>query len=451
MPYLTPETLPLTDTCRRLLIPDSPEWLALVSGALTELLFKWNWQEKGITIDETLAALQVVINSYYDVPCESGCEIPETPGGAGIIRRWEDGTTQQIIDGVWTTPEGVYTPLPPEPREETTDDEKKCLAATNAVNALKLTYEAVQTDWEEFQDVLSAIETVVTILEVVVASFAAYTAAAIIELGQFLFTSVLQLFAEIAENTWEDSEAELICLFIDNATVNGDDTVTFDFGGIRQQLFEEFVLGQIFTDRSTLGLQLDYFLYYIGAEGIDYAGGLTAIEEAECDDCDDVWCYYFDFAVTDGGFVAVDTPPTFGTWVSGSGWQTQDKVITITNPDQARRFVDIVKTGISPTTLTRAELIYDYTPGSFPSTRAALTGDSDIGVFFTVNNNVMESGEDLNIAWSGTQSGVTVIHLSIRSCVDQTAPYVYNGSALIRGLRLEGTGVNPFGDDNCPE
>lgn len=283
MAYLTPPDIPEDADCRSLQIPASSYWLAIVSGALSELSKPYNWEYSGgATVEETLAAVQTMLDAYYNVPCGEGCELPETPGGKGIIRRTEDGITQQIIDGTWTTPEGVYTPLPPEPREEATDEEKRCIAALNAVYALKLTYEEVQTDWEAFQDVASAIDVFITIIEVAMASFGAYMAAGLLELGQFLFQSVLQLFAEIAEDTFDEAEQDLYCIFYDNATVGMDDRVSFDFAAIRERLFADFVIGQIFTGRSTLGLQLDYFLYYIGAETLNYSGGLEVITEGDC-------------------------------------------------------------------------------------------------------------------------------------------------------------------------
>jgi len=283
MPYVTPPSTPEELVCRSLQIPASGEWLAIVSGALTELQKIRNWEQiDGITVEAALTAVNAMIADYYDQECQNHCELPLTPGGAGIIRRTEGLYTEQLIDGEWQTPEGDYTPLPLTPREEMTDEEKRCLAATNAVNALKLTYEDVQADWEEFQDVLSAIDVAVTAIQIFVAAFAAVTFIAILELGQFLFESVLKLFSEVAEDVFDGAEQALFCIFFDNASVGVDDIVTFDFGGIRTRIFDDFVIGQIFTERSTLGLQLDYFLYYIGAEGLNYAGGLTAIESGDC-------------------------------------------------------------------------------------------------------------------------------------------------------------------------
>lgn len=64
--FLTPPTLPTTTRCRVLEIPDSPEWLGLVGGALVELLHEENWERFGaITPQQAAQAAQDIIHSYY--------------------------------------------------------------------------------------------------------------------------------------------------------------------------------------------------------------------------------------------------------------------------------------------------------------------------------------------------------------------------------------------------
>lgn len=45
--WLTPETLPGATRCRALLIPDSEQWVAAVTGALLEMTFAYNWEKFG--------------------------------------------------------------------------------------------------------------------------------------------------------------------------------------------------------------------------------------------------------------------------------------------------------------------------------------------------------------------------------------------------------------------
>lgn len=53
MPYLTPNTLPDSFVCRQLIIPDDPEWIEIVSGALSELTKSYNFELFGdVTPDQ---------------------------------------------------------------------------------------------------------------------------------------------------------------------------------------------------------------------------------------------------------------------------------------------------------------------------------------------------------------------------------------------------------------
>jgi len=454
MPYLTPSEIPEGNTCRVLLIPDSYEWDAIIYGALSELAKSYNWEQYGaVTVDEAIAEAQILLDEYAASSCGElggGCELLE---GSLTLRLGIGGGVEQWNGEDWVEPTGDYEQPPIPPRTETTDDEKRCLAAANAVAVYGELYEVTTDAASDFEFLDEFLDAVFAGIDTWVGVWAGETAKSFAQLGAWAVGKFFYVWETITEDYWdEDFEVEFACILYNNATVNGDGSVSFNYDNVLSDL-QLFAVGSFNINYFSLWLQLEYLFYFsAGGDGMDAAGGTTAVEEYDCEDCEDTtWCYYFDFEVTDGGFTAVDTPPTFGNWVSGSGWQTEDKVITITNPDQARRFVDIIKTGFGTTTLTRVELLYDYSPGSFPSTRAALTGDSNIGGWFSVNNNVMSSGSDLNITWSGTQSGVTSLHFSLRSCVDQTTPYTYNGSALLRGVRLEGTGDNPFGDDNCPE
>lgn len=106
MPWLTPDAIPEGDDCRPLLIPAGSEWLALVSGALTELTMRYNWEKFGtLTVDETVDRMQVMIDHYYASACGEECEI-ETPF-------WDDTTdvddnatpSEQPWYGVVTNPD----------------------------------------------------------------------------------------------------------------------------------------------------------------------------------------------------------------------------------------------------------------------------------------------------------------------------------------------------------
>lgn len=71
MGYPTPNSIPATSFCRRISIPDTPEWIGVVTGALLQLTEASNWDEVGtVTPDEAAAASLQMLNEYFDA---NGC------------------------------------------------------------------------------------------------------------------------------------------------------------------------------------------------------------------------------------------------------------------------------------------------------------------------------------------------------------------------------------------
>lgn len=55
--WLTPDTPPAGFVCRRLFIPDNADWIAIVSGALVELIYDFNFEEHGTATPAETAAV----------------------------------------------------------------------------------------------------------------------------------------------------------------------------------------------------------------------------------------------------------------------------------------------------------------------------------------------------------------------------------------------------------
>jgi len=65
MPYLTPESIPPGKICRVLRIPNNPDIIACVTGALEELTFAYNWEQFGaITPDEIASAMTDLFDNF---------------------------------------------------------------------------------------------------------------------------------------------------------------------------------------------------------------------------------------------------------------------------------------------------------------------------------------------------------------------------------------------------
>lgn len=65
MAYLTPDDIPGDTTCRVLLIPDNTDWIAIVTGAIQELSFTYNWEQFGtVTPQECADAMFTMLNEF---------------------------------------------------------------------------------------------------------------------------------------------------------------------------------------------------------------------------------------------------------------------------------------------------------------------------------------------------------------------------------------------------
>lgn len=73
--WLTPDAPTTTFTCRRLLIPGGDDWLAIVTGALNELIYARNFEQFGAYTPDQTASL---FNDMFDDFCfnvDPGCRM----------------------------------------------------------------------------------------------------------------------------------------------------------------------------------------------------------------------------------------------------------------------------------------------------------------------------------------------------------------------------------------
>jgi len=55
--WLTPDSAPTEYTCRRVFIPNDPQWIAIVAGALNELIYDYNFEPYGTATPAETAAI----------------------------------------------------------------------------------------------------------------------------------------------------------------------------------------------------------------------------------------------------------------------------------------------------------------------------------------------------------------------------------------------------------
>jgi len=427
MPYLTPETLPTENQCRRLLIPDSPEWLAIVSGALTELSLNWNWQQKGITVAEALEAAQAIIFSYYNQPCTDP-ESCVTEEGTRIIRLLPGGLYEELINGTWQTPEGDLEIEPTPARSESSEVDRLCLASKNSVNALKMLYEEVTDAFDEFGAIEPVVAALLAGIGVVVAAFVSVAAAAFVALGAFAIEQFFQLLGSISYDLWNEEFEELLyCIFLENAS-NEDDVTHFDYDAIVASINDEVNGVNLDFQRKQLALQVLYLLSIIGKPGIEWAGTTTAISDDDCSNCtEDTWCHEWNFAIAPGGWVNLAGS---GSWSSGVGFISQ-----VVSPNAILG----IALDIAPdVTLTNIQIAY----------HTGANKGSGVRFFVDALDGVIQT--QTNLA-AGT--GDFYADIDVSDIIDRVAIVVHTANNTsqnrITAVRMSGTGTSPF-TENCP-
>jgi len=417
MPYVTPASIPESTTCRALLIPDSTDWLATFGGALTELIYSYNWEQvEGVSVEDAVQTAITVINGFYEGCVSSGCT---QPGGAPIFRlnpvTW---AIEELVDGAWVEPTGDYA-FPPTPaRSETTPEERKCLAAANAVNALSLLYESLSDSWNEALGLQEAIDAMLAILIGIVGTAFALPVAALIAIFVALMAVVYETIEFITADLWDASFSEkLTCYFYECALDDGE-VVHFDIQCIINKIGSATTFDWTTELQLRLLLQVSWLMNVIGAQAIDAAGAATAITSADCDACDDVWCYEWDQT-------ALESAWTFDFDPNGGG----------------SVFCHIA---FDADMVTHIE--FDWTWNEVNG-----GGTSGLGIWLTdfytdrvLDVSPLPATSGGTSTWDGTNAPATWCGLGGNQNGSEPG-----GEITITRILLRGTGANPFGEDNC--
>jgi len=422
MPWLTPDSIPEDDDCRPLSIPADSVWLALVSGALTELTQSYNWQQFGaLTVQETVDKMQEILEGYYAGGC--GCTLP---GGAKPLRILQDGTLQELgDDGEWGTPTGDYFIPPPDARTEGTEPDQNCLAAKNAVNVLHTLYQSLS---DSFAAELSQDEALTAFIGAAVSAvgfeFAPITFGIVIFM-EVVFQALYQALAYLTADLWDDAVSNQIICFLVECAVNTDGVVTFDgqcFLDNLNSLTDSFGLSEV---QLRLYLQIAYLMYFIGGiDGLNLAGRTTAITDDNCDMCNEVWCYQFDDANRLSEWVAENFGGATATY-SSAEWHSAD-----TGATQA---LWISWTLMDAILFTDAAIITDDSSGLNRSIFLNGDGTAFSGTVVWTNGALVGGALPLN---------TYRIDIYLVQAFNETP-------RSLSAVQFSGEGTNPFGDNNC--
>lgn len=435
MPYLTPDSIPETDNCRSLLIPASTDWLAIVSGALTELTKPYNWQQEGaVTVAEAVAAMQAMIDLYYE-GCTSSCDVGD---GLPPFRIGADGHVEQLIDGVWQPPTGDYTIPPTPPRSEPTPEERRCLAAANAANVLDVLYESLTESFSEDRTLEEAVALMIGALATYF-FWAAPIAAGLALLALAAMEIVYGLVEFFGADLWDSNFTEALRCMLYECSLDTGDVVTFDYACVQEQLQTTLEHPDLNAEQLRLLIQISYILNVIGgADALNAAGATTEIDDADCSDCDNLWCKLLPFNVSDWDFEPA-TEFSLGAVYSGGAWRSVPIVIGGNSWD----VVAIHREFVAPAVITEVHMSTDVDLGSVTSSCPTAI-QFYLGGVFQTGIQIDPSINGINgLVWEGNVTADKVVLLIFASNSAGT------GSAAITASTMRGEGDNPFGESDC--
>lgn len=431
--WLTGDTPPSPEElCRRISVPSDLPLVTAITGALLPLTNPSNWQQQGtMTPEEAADIMSAALDAFLSSTCQAECPPIQLPDGNRIYRR--NPTTKRFeyvdtVSGEWIEPSGEEALPSPTPREETTEDDRLCAAAANAVHCLKVTLEAVLDEWEAFSPPAQAITTMVTgIVGWAGAAFYPPMLAYVL-LVEAAFNLFYEMMDAISWNFWDGNfEQALVCSLKSNAT-DTDGVITFDYDAVVSDLW-----AQLWTrgEYVLLVTQVQYLLWVIGQQGLDIAGTTTAVT-GDCSDCG-TWCY--EGRLYDTNFTIQ------------AGYWTQDYKLHCAPYDGNRWASGSFTVDTSNCVIKRVALYVEAAGGT--------TGNLEISV--TPSNGPLYyygSSEALGGIgyWRYTED-----NLAFYTTGDTTTVYVMGrywsglGDRNLRfsNYRLYGTGTSPFGASNC--
>jgi len=350
MPYLTLDEIPEGRLCRPLFIPDDTLWLALFSGALTELTFPYNYVQFGtLTPQEMADACTEVIEQWYEDICGT-CELPD---GDKIMRLNEDNIWQELIDGVWQEPTGDYYIPPPAAREEPTAEERRCLAAANATNVLFVMYEELTDLFGEALGTIEALADWAGFIGAAIIPGLGLAVRALLTIGVIAFKEVFDFTEFITADFWTSTFTDNMRCTLYECSTDTAGVVTFDFDCAWERIKGQIQWLDPTIASAALAGQVLFMLNSIGAQGLNLAGATTAIETADCSECGVLHCYELNFRTSNhsGEFTL-----SGGSYSSGIGY--------IGTGGSAPNFQDVYGYWAFPEDIQVAEYQMDYSKGT---------------------------------------------------------------------------------------
>ena len=363
--WITPPSLPPDTYCRRLLIPNTPQWIGAVSGALRQLTFASAWREvEGITAEEAAERALEMYELYLNSGNGGQCDDMACCDEKIVEKRINPATGRPEVrynGGEWqpdpTDPKYAVLAVPPIVGEGMTNT--RCDAASNALqhftDIVSETSSNIATASSLFTFVVAIVTVLLEVFIMVVTGgtaspFALTIAGMIWGAAQAVFVAGQAAFDEYWDS---DALDEVFCALYNNIGTNGqftEDQYNAFLSEVRFELASSPARDLVLT-AITAG----------GAVGLSNMASYGGSADSDCSDCAppaDVWFVnslgnVIEVYPDEEGVYTVDTGS--GTLYPGTYYGT----VWFTNPDSpvynstCRRMEDI-------TILTGTPLIENY-------------------------------------------------------------------------------------------
>jgi hypothetical protein len=286
--FITPPTLPPTTYCRRLLIPNTPEWIGTVTGALMDLIYETSWKKTtGISAEDAANRARVMFNEYLNSGNDGECGDMACCGDVQIIYRVnpETGMIEQSNNngGTWSPANNTLQSSIVEPIPSITSgvSASKCDSATNIKLQVDAWVAQVTEDFDTATSLLAFAEAV--LIAIVAAVFLVISAGALgpIEalvlptIGAACAAAFLAGKAAFVAYWTAENTKKVLCAALDTI---GDD------GAFTQAQFDAF-WAMVNTDLPPSPAKMLFmaFLSSVGKQGVNSMAASGVSSSATCD------------------------------------------------------------------------------------------------------------------------------------------------------------------------
>lgn len=401
--------VPTETECMSICIPKGGDYRRQLFGALYEFTH-WNNYERDDTHKGTLvaqawrAAIMQGMLSCLQYRVNGGVPQFSSDGGA----TWQNAPS--VNDG-----STGYDPRNDEPLlPARTGDNKRCLAAANAVAVLVELHREVVKWYNENAPLLACLGAIALALGIFFpvswAVFGLSLSSVTLAIAFLTRSGILNNEAFTAE-----IQAQLQCILYLNMDVNGH---------ISQPAFD-LIVGQVGSKSGDMWGQIGYYIEEVaGYAGMNNAATTTSVTEATCDECS-AWCYEFDFTLDD--FSEWWSIGAYGAYTPGVGY-TQTAAGSGVGIDVSMAAPEV--TGGEYTWL-ECDTAANVNVGNYSATFGTFrmwTDTTPVTQLYTSGGMSVAGPVNCNLNPSGIPSG---------------------GYITISRVLVRGTGTCPFGTPNC--